>query len=272
MSDKYPNVFSSTHCRLWVILSSTTLFAAGCGDAVDLSPTNEESRETESAILHLVDGSPGCFIPRAGGPRVTDTSLWVLPWAVSAANLLLAPVYAEPTATTWEALSDDGQMRIEGEVISRGQDWGVLQLVAKDISQSGQNGDSSYSAVVQYTSAKTTVDFGSLMLVQSDHYTRLSSGVAVGCDPESQWSFRALPQSVLLGERLIQTSDVSCWTNTGAPIESLLVGDLAAGASDRERQKAQQEYTQSAQLMCNAIWERVLGHRSTNARAGLKSG
>jgi hypothetical protein len=267
MSNHYPSTFLLTHCRLWVLLSSTALLTAGCGDSVDLG-VNKESRETESAKLHLVDGSPGCFIPRTGGPRVTDTdtSLWMLSWALSAANLLLAPVYAEPTATSWEALSDDEQMRIEGEVISQGQDWGMLQLVARDISQSGQNGDAPYSAVVQYTSAKTTVDFGSLMLVQSDHYTRLSSGVTVGCDPESQWSFRALPRTVLLGERLIQTADVSCWTNTGAPIESLLVGDLAAEASEWEREKAQQEYTQSAQLMCGAIWVRVLEHRTTNAR------
>ncbi|MFO0724018.1 MAG: hypothetical protein U1E65_09565 [Myxococcota bacterium] len=119
-------------------------------------------------------------------------------YLVREAELLLAPVIADPTAAKWEKVTDG--VHQSGHVLARGAGWSTFKVVLFGTGPDGV--DFSYQATVDTTPSRTLLDFGAQELELRENLVRVADAT-LACDPATGQSV----EQIGTGLSLVR----SCW-------------------------------------------------------------
>lgn len=205
------------------------------------------------------DATPGCFTdpPAIEVKDASDAFLQVLSVrrqmmefqltaATQKAMILVDPVRAEPTLGAWSVTYETGTL-VEGTAIARGDDWGMLKMIAVFEHQGEVQ---SIDADIDVTPSRTVWDFGNDELEQRPNVFRYGT-IARGCDPDAGLSFE-VGAPIVLGDQEIVPGN-RCWRNDGVLFPGVL--DSCESAEDPERCLA--EWKTSFELQCLQVIEKA---------------
>jgi hypothetical protein len=153
---------NTQHAAAWMVACFAGL-ACGTDEQVPSSASDANPATTAPAVvLPVLTLTPGCYVPPQGGVLpVSDQAVVVTAWSefegqtlLQSAAALAGPLLADPTATTWQRLSDT--TRYSAASVVRGEQWGVIEA---GLEGRGATSDLLVTATIRYARDFTRFEF-----------------------------------------------------------------------------------------------------------------